>query len=96
MGSGSTGDRVSQSFDWQKVSPCVAVIETIELYDQTRLGTSDGLEKPLGSYFKVDVLDDLVPTGIRMTISFDIEDYSVTIHEHSVFVTATGAEHHAE
>lgn len=87
MDNDSAEERVRQNFDWQEVSPCFAVIETIELYDKT-YGTSSSLEQPLGTYFDVDALDNLLPNELRMKISFDVEDYTVTIQETSVSVTA--------
>lgn len=87
-------DGVRQRYNWQEIPPSVAIIETIERYTETTPGTKDGLSKPLGNYLEMDALKSLVCGDLPTSITFGIEEYTVTITKNTVRVTAAGADTH--
>lgn len=88
-------EEVRQRYDWQEVPPCIAIVETIERFDASTSGPNGGLTEPLGTYLEVDAIDTLVQNDLPKTLSFEIEEYTVTLTEDAVSVTATGVDAHA-
>lgn len=84
---------VQRRYDWSTVSPSVAIIETIAVFenDESR-EAADVLETPLNEYVSTDVLDAVVGNDSFTAISLTISDYDVRISGNTVGVALAKAD----
>ncbi|QLG29883.1 hypothetical protein HUG10_19935 (plasmid) [Halorarum halophilum] len=78
---------VQRQYDWSNVSPTVAIIETVAIFENGELtGAADVLETPLDEHVSTDALNKLVRNDSLTAVSLKIANYHVRISGNSVGV----------
>jgi len=81
----------SREYDWEKVEPAVAIIESIaELEDEETTLTSSVLDKPLQAYVDIDALKTLLQSESVPFITLRISHYNIQIRENTLEVYRIG------
>lgn len=76
---------VQRHYDWSNVSPSVAIIETMAVFEHGEpRRAADVLETPLNEHVSTDALDALVRNDTLTAISLIISDYHVLITGNTV------------
>jgi len=87
-GSKSAHEQIRREYNWDDVSPVVAIIESIaELEYGDASETTEVLDQPLQTYVDVEALDTLVRSESTLSITLQVSHYHIQIHRNTVGVS---------
>lgn len=82
-------ESVARAYDWDRVSPCFAIIDTIARYEKeetTRIASE--FRPALQDTLNVDALETLIESRPPVSVSFTYRDYEVQITGETVVVSS--------
>lgn len=85
--SGSGG--IQREYDWSNISPVVAVLESIAVFEHGDPGkTGEVLDSPLQTYVETDALETIATSDKPVAVNFSTPNYRIQVHRDTVSVTA--------